>query len=83
MYNIGDAHRLAKIELLNDYGSSGTSQLFTLTNTLIGDPIINIPIPPKTNLSILSNDIHMTPVSPSDYDDSVIVKFYYKNLERL
>ena len=80
VYNIGDAHRLAKIELLNKYGSSGSYQLFTLTNTLVGDPVINVPIPPKANLSILPKDIHIAPASPSDNNDSIEVNFNYKNL---
>ncbi len=83
VYNIGDAHRLAKIELMDKYGSSGTYQLFTLANTLIGDPIVNLPIPSKPNLSIAQSDIDIKPVSPTDNDDSLIVKLNYKNLGRV
>ncbi len=50
--NISEAHKLAKLELLQDYGSSGIYKLFALTNELIGDPIISLPIPQKPNLAI-------------------------------
>ena len=55
--NISEAHKLAKLELLQDYGSSSAYKLFALTNELIGDPIISLPIPQKPNLVINGSGI--------------------------
>ncbi len=68
--NISEAHKLAKMELLQDYGSSGTYKLFALTNELIGDPIISLPIPQKPNLEINGNDIKILTSNISDLKDS-------------
>ena len=76
--NISEAHKLAKMELLQDYGSSGTYKLFALTNELIGDPIISLPIPQKPNLEIDGNDIKILTSNISDLKDSaeILFKFY-------
>ncbi len=76
---IGDIHRLAKIELLETYGPGNVYQLFCLTNTLIGDPIINIPIPTKLNLSIAPGDINLLTAVISDAADSVKININYSN----
>ncbi len=83
VYNIGEAHRKAKIELLSEYGSGGVYGLFAFSNTLIGDPIISLPIPPKPNLNITTNDIHFSPVLPTDNVDSLQVKIIYRNLGKV
>lgn len=77
---IGDAHRLAKIELLKTYGASGAYSLFALTNTLIGDPIIKLQVPQKPDLSINPSGIKPASSSYSDSDDSAIVKINYYNI---
>jgi hypothetical protein len=74
VYTIGDAHRLAKLELLAKYGSTGVYQLFALTNTLIGDPIVKLKIPAKPNLIISANDIKIMDTNFSDTSDSLTVK---------
>ena len=79
MLNIGDAHRLAKDELLNSYGSNGVFRLFSFTNSLIGDPIINLKIPTKPNLIIKNNSLKITPRVPNDILDSAKIKFVYFN----
>jgi hypothetical protein len=71
---IGDAHRLAKLDLISKYGASGVYQLFALTNTLIGDPIIKLKIPTKPNLFITSNDIKIMDRTFSDLSDSIKIK---------
>ena len=76
--NIGEAHKFSKLELLQDYGSSGVYKVFTLTNHLIGDPIISLPIPQKPNLKISGKDIRVLTSDLSDSKDSakVLFKFY-------
>lgn len=79
VYTLGDAHRLAKLDLLTKYGSSGVYQLFALTNTLIGDPIVKLKIPTKPNLTIFANDIKITDANFSDTSDSLTVKVNLHN----
>lgn len=79
IYNISEAHKQTKLEMLQTYGSSGVYQLFALTNTFIGDPIVNLPIPPKPNLSVSIGDVKSYPVNPSDQIDSISVSLNYYN----
>jgi len=80
VYNIGAAHRFAKIKLQEQFGSTGSIRLFVLTNTLIGDPIINLPIPLKPNFRIQSNNIELADNFPTDATDSLGIRVIYKNL---
>ncbi|MEW6196864.1 MAG: C25 family cysteine peptidase [Bacteroidota bacterium] len=77
--SIGKAHRLAKEELISKYGTSPVHQLFILTNTLIGDPIINLPLPAKTNLFLSETGVKYFQESFSDSEDSVKIKLIYFN----
>ncbi|HPI39049.1 MAG TPA: C25 family cysteine peptidase, partial [Ignavibacteriaceae bacterium] len=79
IYNISEAHKQTKLEMLQTYGSSGVYQLFALTNTFIGDPIVNLPIPPKPNLSVSIGDVKSYPVNPSDQIDSISISLNYFN----
>lgn len=77
--NIGEAHRQAKLKLIQQYGSSNVNRLFTLTNTLIGDPIVNLPIPQKPNLSINSNSIKSNLTGLTDEQNLLEVNIIYNN----
>ena len=77
--NIGEAHKFSKLELLQDYGSSGVYKVFTLTNHLIGDPIISLPIPQKPNLKVNENDIRVLTSDLTDSKDSATVLFKFYN----
>lgn len=79
VYNISEAHKQTKLEMLQNFGSSGVYQLFALTNTLIGDPIVNLPIPPKPNLSVSTADIIISTENPVDMQDSISVSVNYYN----
>jgi hypothetical protein len=79
VYTIGDAHRLAKIDMMNNFGCYGVFRLFTLTNTLIGDPIVNLALPSKINLSLSLNDIKSNSSVISDIQDSVSFSIKYFN----
>lgn len=76
---IGEAHRLAKLELVKNYGNTGVYQLFTFTNTLIGDPVIKLPLPPKANLSVSIAGLSYSPEIPSDDIDSLRLIIAYNN----
>ncbi len=79
VYNISEALKLAKLDMLQQYGSSGVYQLFALTNTLIGDPIINLQLPSKPDLSISSSDVTYNISQLTDQVDSINVKIIYHN----
>ncbi|HOI29601.1 MAG TPA: C25 family cysteine peptidase [Melioribacteraceae bacterium] len=79
VHTIGDAHRIAKMELVAKYGSSGVYQLFALTNTLIGDPVISLKFPSKPNLKISQSDIRILDNNFSDSQDSLRIKISISN----
>ncbi|MCL5030245.1 MAG: C25 family cysteine peptidase, partial [Bacteroidetes bacterium] len=79
VYNISRAHALTKEKMLGQFGSGGTYGLFSLTNTLIGDPIIDLAVPPKPNLVISDGDIEMLSANPDDQMDSVHVQMKIHN----
>ncbi|HLP81763.1 MAG TPA: C25 family cysteine peptidase, partial [Nitrosomonas sp.] len=81
--SVGDTHRLAKLEYARQYGSSGVFGLFVLTNTLIGDPIVKLPIPAKPNLSLANATIVMTPSRPTEQTDTIVVEFAYHNFGKV
>lgn len=82
IYNLGEAHRTAKIRLMQTYGSTGAYRIFTLTNHLIGDPVISIPLPVKPDLSISSSDISCSHTVPDETVDYLLIKFPYRNAGR-
>jgi hypothetical protein len=51
-----------------------------LTNTLIGDPAVRLPIPNLPNLAITSDNIVSSPAFPSDDNDSLSLAIPYNNL---
>ncbi|RJP67026.1 MAG: T9SS C-terminal target domain-containing protein [Ignavibacteriales bacterium] len=79
VYTISEALKLAKVKMLELYGTSGVSQLFALTSSLIGDPIVKLQLPRQPNLSVSSNDIRIVSLNPSDIMDSLSVFFSYFN----
>ncbi len=79
VFNISEALNLAKLEMLQTNSSSGSYQLFTLTNTLIGDPIVNLPIPLKPNLNVKSENILIKENQLNDAVDSLHIRVIYDN----
>ncbi len=77
--SIGETHRLAKVDYLTQYGVSSVFGLFTLTNTLIGDPIVKLPIPSKPNFSVLNTTLVTTPSHPTEQTDTVSIEMEYNN----
>ena len=78
--NVGEAHLLAKIQMLQQDGYSDVNRVFDYDNILFGDPIINLKIPPKPNLKISAADIQLSNNNPSDQASSLPVNIYYHNL---
>ncbi len=79
IYTVSEAHKEAKIEMLQTYGSTGIYELFSLTNTLIGDPVLTLPIPQKPNFVIRNEDISLKTDLLTDLQDSVNIKFLLNN----
>lgn len=75
--NIVDAHIKAKERLLSS-GSSSTYNLFAYTNTYIGDPIVNLKLPPTTNLNISLENVRSGVAYYSDNMEnaSFFVRYY-------
>ncbi|MFA6541814.1 MAG: C25 family cysteine peptidase, partial [Bacteroidota bacterium] len=77
--SIGDVHRLARIDYLKQFGSSGAYGLFAKTNSLIGDPIVRLPIPTKPNYSIANSVMEISPENPTDQTESIGIALHYFN----
>ena len=71
LHQIGRAHLQSKINMLATYGTSQVYNIFTLTNTLLGDPIIQLKVPNKPNLNIAANDIILNSNNINESADSV------------
>jgi len=80
---IGQAHELAKTQMLQNYGNTGSYRIFDYCNVLLGDPIINLKIPPKPDLSISANNYNISGNNIDDSNDSVQVNISYFNLGRV
>jgi hypothetical protein len=76
---LGKAHVLAKIDLLNSSGSGLVNNVFMYCNTLFTDPVIQLKVPTKPNLTISPKDISLDKNFLDDSIDSVTVKINYKN----
>jgi hypothetical protein len=76
-HTISENHKLAKIELLQRFGYSGVYELFALTNTFFGDPVISLPVPEKPNLRAAA----LTIIEDSAFDniDYLSIKFSINN----
>jgi hypothetical protein len=71
LYQVGDAHLAAKVKMFNAFGTSNVYKVFSLTNTLLGDPIVKIKIPEKPNFVISASDISIPVKYINETIDSV------------
>lgn len=76
---IGAAHLDAKINMFNLYGGSDSYKIFSYTNTLLGDPTVQLKIPALPNLKIGLNDFLLQNNLPNDRMDSLLVKVIINN----
>lgn len=79
VFELGKAHVMAKIDMLNTYGSSGIYEVFAYSNTLFSDPVIKLKVPPKPNLTISPKNISLSKSFLDESIDSVTVKILYNN----
>ena len=79
IHRVSEAHKQAKIEMLNLYGSTGVYQLSALTNVFIGDPILSLSIPEKPNFVITEKSFQHKNKLITDLTDSVKIKIKFNN----
>ncbi|MCP5063148.1 MAG: hypothetical protein GY936_11885 [Ignavibacteriae bacterium] len=79
IHNVSEAHKQAKMEMLLNNGSTGVYELFSLTNSLIGDPIISLPIPTKSNFVVEEYGIQLNSNLLTDSQDSTEVTININN----
>lgn len=79
IFTVSKAHKEAKLEMLQTYGSTGIYELFSLTNTLIGDPVLTLPIPNKPNFIVKEEGIKLNSDLLTDLQDSVEVTIKVNN----
>ncbi len=79
IFTVSEAHKQAKIEMLNLYGSTGVYQLSALTNLYFGDPLLKLPIPTKPNFIVKQNAFSTKQKIVTDLNDSVRIKIKYNN----
>ncbi|MEG8947200.1 C25 family cysteine peptidase [Rosettibacter firmus] len=76
--NIGYVHLSTKILQLLENGFNDVNRVFTYCNLLLGDPIVNLALPEKTNL-VIDNSKIIIPKNITDNYDSVTVKIIINN----
>ncbi|MBK9097872.1 MAG: T9SS type A sorting domain-containing protein [bacterium] len=70
---ISRIHYLAKMQLLNQFGTGDVNRVFNYSNILFGDPIIEFRLPQKPNITITEQSFRSENNFPLDTDDSVKV----------
>ncbi len=77
--NIGQLHLSSKLKLFSRNGYSSVNRIFALTNLLAGDPIVNLALPTKPNLSVNNSEINLLDSEINDQFDSVRIKINFFN----
>lgn len=76
---VGNAHLQSKIRMFQNIGTSSVFRLFSLTNTIIGDPAVRIKIPILPNIKISSSDVLLISNFVNDSKDSTQIKIVFNN----
>ncbi len=79
IFQVGRAHLRAKYLMFEQLGSSNVVNQFSFSNTLIGDPIVEIKVPNRPNLAITQNDIIFEDNLINDALDSIQIKLALNN----
>lgn len=72
-YEVGEALNKSKELMLKNLGITSTTTIFNFTNSLLGDPIVRIPIPQKPNLVISLSDLKVDDKITSDVDSLKLI----------
>lgn len=76
---IGQSHNASKNKYLNQYGAGTISQILLYSNTLVGDPSVELAIPRKPNFLIENKSIIIPSSQIDDLSDSVKIKIAINN----
>ena len=79
IHTVSLAHKEAKLEMLQKYGSVGIYKLFALTNTFIGDPVLTLPVPTKPNFVVKGEGIETESELLTDIMDSTSISVIINN----
>lgn len=79
IHSVSEAHKEAKLEMLQTYGATGIYELFALTNTFIGDPVLSLSIPILPNFVINDRDILTNSSILNDLMDSTGITIRFNN----
>jgi hypothetical protein len=82
-YNIAQTLLNTKKGIITNYGNSLVNQVFALTNTLIGDPIVNIKIPSLPNLVINENSFSVVSKEINSSTEKALLKIKYFNFGKV
>lgn len=79
IHSLGKATTLAKIKLWESYGG-GIYNVSTIHQyTLIGDPVTDLTLPEKADLTIGPSDVTFAPSAPAEADSFVSIKIRIQN----
>ncbi|MDA0987107.1 MAG: C25 family cysteine peptidase [Bacteroidetes bacterium] len=76
---IGQVHVASKNKYLNQYGRGTISQILLFSNSLIGDPSVEIAIPRKPNFVLENKSVILPSFQLDDQMDSVQIKIAINN----
>lgn len=79
IHALGAATTIAKIKLWQNYGGGIYNTSVIHQYTLIGDPLTNLTLPEKPDLTIHESDISLTPATPAEADSAVAIKIKIQN----
>ncbi len=79
---VGNANLISKVRMFSDYGNTGVNRIYSLSNIILGDPIVRIKIPKLPNLRISNANIFLTNQIITDNQDSAEIKIVINNLGR-
>jgi hypothetical protein len=77
--SVGDAHAEMKRRLITNYGNNAVNRISVRSNTLVGDPIVALPIASKMNLVARNNWIVPEDKVYKDNEDSAVFRVIYGN----
>ena len=79
IHSLGQATTLAKIKLWESYGGGIYNESTIHQYTLLGDPITDLTLPEKPDLTIGTGDVSFTPAALSEADSVAIIKIKIQN----
>jgi hypothetical protein len=80
---ISQIHYLAKLQLLNQYGTGDVNRALNYCNLFFGDPLIELKLPPKPNFSITGSSFALLDEFPVEINDSVMLKITIANFGKV